>query len=188
MDPKYVTAAKPKVEGAIFRAPLGTTVPTDATTDLSDAYKELGFISEDGPSNDMSESSEDWKAWGGEIVGSATSEVNDKWKYKLIETLNVEVLKTVYGDDNVTGDLQSGIHVKKNAKEKAAGIYIIDMLLRDNAVKRVVIPNGKITEIGEVTYGSNDPTGYEVTITGYRDENGDTHHEYIVAASEESES
>ena len=33
-DAKKVTVSKPKVGGAVYRAPLGTTPPTDATTAL----------------------------------------------------------------------------------------------------------------------------------------------------------
>ena len=33
-----VSAGKPKVSGAVFRAPLGTTLPTDATTSLGNAF------------------------------------------------------------------------------------------------------------------------------------------------------
>ena len=36
-DAKNVTAAKPKVGGAIWRAPLGTPLPTDAKTALDNA-------------------------------------------------------------------------------------------------------------------------------------------------------
>lgn len=33
----YVTAGKPKTTGAVYRAPLGTALPTDPNTDLSAA-------------------------------------------------------------------------------------------------------------------------------------------------------
>ena len=35
-----VTTGKPKVGGAVFRAPVGTTLPTDASTALNSAFKE----------------------------------------------------------------------------------------------------------------------------------------------------
>ena len=47
-DVKNVTAAKPKIGGAVYSAPLGTTLPKDATTALDKAFKALGYISEDG--------------------------------------------------------------------------------------------------------------------------------------------
>ena len=43
-----VTTAKPKTSGAVYVAPIGTALPTDATSSLAVAYKGLGYISEDG--------------------------------------------------------------------------------------------------------------------------------------------
>ena len=45
MDATKVTAAKPKTGGAVFCAPLGTALPTDATTKLNEAFKNLGYAS-----------------------------------------------------------------------------------------------------------------------------------------------
>ena len=36
-----VTTAKPKIDGAIYSAPKGTTLPTDAKTALDAAFKPL---------------------------------------------------------------------------------------------------------------------------------------------------
>ena len=94
-DVKNVTSAKPKVGGAVYSAPLGTTLPTDATTALDKAFKTLGYISEDGFTNKNSPSSENVKAWGGDTVLITQKEKEDTFGYTLIESLNVEVFKGV---------------------------------------------------------------------------------------------
>lgn len=48
MDSSKVSFGKPKATGAVFIAPAGTGLPTDATTPLTEAFKNLGYVSEDG--------------------------------------------------------------------------------------------------------------------------------------------
>lgn len=180
MNAQNVSPGKPKTTGAIFRAPLGTALPTDATTALAAEFLELGFASDDGVSNSNSPETEDVYAWGGAPVMNSITEKPDEWKVKLIEALNPNVIGTVYGDANVISDTAKGtISVKATAGEIPAAVYVFDMILKGGALKRVVIPNGALGEVGEIVYKDNEPIGYEITIKAMDDGNGNTHYEYI---------
>ena len=173
-----VTAGKPKVTGAVYRAPLGSTIPTDATTSLASAYVCLGYCSDAGLVNSNTRENTEIKAWGGDTVLNIQTGKSDTFKLSLIEALNVDVLKAVFGDSNVSGTLATGITVNVNATELSDSIWVIDMVMRNSAVRRIVIPLGKISELGDTTYSDNAAVGYDITISATPDSSGNTHYEY----------
>ena len=176
---KMVTVGKPKIGGSVYRAPIGTSLPTDATTALNSAFKCLGYVSADGVKNNNSPESEQIKAWGGDIVLTVMTNRPDVFGMKLIEAMNTDVLKTVYGSANVTGDLADGIAVSVNSADSESASYVVEMIYNNSAVKRIVIPDAKVSEIAEITYANGEVVGYDIKLACVPDSAGNTHYEYI---------
>lgn len=173
-----VSTGKPKTTGAVFVAPTTATLPTDATSTLGAEFKSLGYISEDGITNDMSSTSEDIRDWSRKVVASIQTETNDSWSMSFIESLNVEVLKLVYGDANVT-ESDGKITVKANGAEAVEKAFVIDMILNGGKVKRIVLPKGKLSELGEISYSAGGVIAYDATIAALPDGQNNAHYEYI---------
>lgn len=178
-----VTTGKPKTGGAAYYAPVGTTLPTDTAGTLDTAFKALGYISDDGLTNTNAPDTDTVSAWGGDTVLNLTKTKEDTFKFTAIETLNPDVLAAVYGTSNVTGTLSTGITVKANSDSTESLAWVFDMIMRDGALKRIVVPNASITDIGDIEYKDDGATGYEITISASPDDSGNTHYEYIKAAT-----
>lgn len=160
-----VSVGKPKVGGAIYTAPLGSTLPTDASTALDNAFVSLGYCSDDGVTESNSPSMTDIKAWGGDVVLTVQEERPLTVQFKMIEVLNENVLKAVYGSENVSGALATGLTVRHNASEVPAAAWVIDMILTDGAIERKVIPNAKLSSLADIVYKDNEAIGYDVTLS-----------------------
>ena len=178
-DATKVTAGKPMTGGAIFVAPLGTSLPASVSASLAAAFENVGYISDSGVVNSNSPTSTAIKAWGGDTVLDIQTEKPDTFKFTLIEAKNATALKFVYGDSNVTGTLSTGLTIEANSTEQVSRSLVIDMLLSNNTAKRIVLPNCKVTAVGDITYSDGAAVGYETTISAYPDSNGNTHYEYI---------
>lgn len=175
-----VSVGKPKTGGAAFIAAAGTTPPASAVSVLSSAFKDLGYISDEGVKNNGERSVNKIKAWGGDIVQTVQTEKTDSFTMTFIEALNDNVMKMVYGKNNVSGDLASGLTVLVNSTELDEWVLVIDMVLAGGTVlKRLVIPKAKVDSISEITYEDEDVIGYQCEITALPDTAGNTHYEYF---------
>lgn len=178
-----VTYGKAKVSGAVYIAAAGTTLPTDATTALnpgtSNDYIELGYVSEDGLVNTNTAETNQIRAWGGDVVLTALTAKPDTFQFTLIESLNIEVLKAVYGSSNITGTLSTGITVKASASTPPDAIYVFEVQDRGGINRRIVLPNAALQEVGAISYTDGEATGYQITLSAQPDSSGFTHYEYI---------
>lgn len=178
-----VVAGKPSVIGGAFFAPTATVGPTDGTTALNAAFIGLGYISDDGLTETVERSNDKKKAWGGDVVKIVQTDFGAQIKLTLIETLNADVLKAVYGDANISTTAATATKgtehkVKVNAALLPQKSWTFEV--RDDPAKvRIYVPKGQVTEIGEVQYTESELTGYEITIDCFPDANGDSFLKYV---------
>lgn len=177
---QYVSTGKPKVSGGVWVGPLGSALPTDADTALDTSiYTCLGYVSEDGVENSNEMDVSSIKAWGGNIVYRSLTELQDNFSFALIESENVDVLKNVYGDSNVTVDGSGNVVVNIKAEDPQEKVWIVELSLRGGRAKRIVIPDGAITSREAITYNDSDAIAYGITVSAYPDSNNVTHKEYL---------
>lgn len=179
-----VTAAKPPIGGAIRKAPLNTTLPTTADATPADAFVQLGYVSDAGLVRAIAMDTNAVKAWGGDVVLVLHNSKTETFQFSLLDAHAVETLKLAYGDDNVTGTaLASGIAVKSNNLEHVGHAFIVDMLESGNTLHRIVIPNGILTNLENITYVDTGTEAYGVTITAIADSSGNTAYDYFKTAA-----
>lgn len=173
---------KPLVTGGILRGTTGATLPTDAASTLT-GFNGLGYVSEDGLTETTDRTTDKIKAWGGDVVKVVQSEFSVTYAFTLYETLNDDVLKSVYGDANVTttpptastGTLRT---IKVNGDTLEHAPWVFDM--KDGTAKiRVVVPDGQITTVGDITYNDGGIIGYAVTLEAFKDSSGNQAYKYI---------
>jgi len=177
-----VVAGKPLTTGGVLIAALGTALPTAAGTAPDVGFVAAGYIGEDGVTEATDRSIEKVKAWGGDIVKVLQTEFSATYQFTFLESLNANVLKAVYGDTNVTttaatvstGTLQA---VKINGDILPHKSFIFEV--KDGLAKvRIVVPDGQINEVGEVTYSDSEVVAYQVTIEAFEDSAGNNAYKY----------
>ena len=184
--PGLVTTAKPQKGGAVSSAPFGTAIPADAAATLNTAFVKLGYVSKDGMTNGEERNSEDIEDWGGDTVATVNTGRKETFQLTFIQSLDPDVLKEVYGQDNVKVTSSNKlITVDHNAKDMPHRVFVIEMIMAGGYIKRIVIPNGQVTTIGDVVYQAGEAVGYETTITAFPSSviDGSTAREYIAAVS-----
>lgn len=158
--------------GFVAVAPSGTALPTNATSSLSASYEELGYIDENGVTESQGTSTNKIKAWqGGTVVRVVQTEHELTYKFVAIET-NDTVLEQFY--DQATYD---GV-VEITGDQPASKVWVVHAIDGDDLV-RIVVPDGQVTDRGDVVYNGSDPVGYEFTITCYPDSSGVKAYKYL---------
>jgi len=178
-DSNSVSFGKPKSSGAVFVAPAGTPLPTNAHVALNVAFKGLGYVSEEGLVNTVETDTENINAWGGDLVLVGQTAFTEMFTANLIET-NVEVLRTYYGTGNVVLEANGSITVTERGLMLPRVVVVFELVLTGGRIKRIVIANGQIADrSGEITYVDGEAINYPAAFFAFADSTGQTHVEYI---------
>lgn len=180
--PQVMIGAPVSAAGAFAAAPVGSTLPVDATSELDKAFKTRGLIGEDGFKIAQDRSTTDIKAWGGSTVRTLTNEFAETITVTFLESANAEVLKAVFGEENVTVGTKGEISVAHSAQ--GSGLMVWAATMRDGtARRRIVAPKAELFLNGEISYVHSDAIKYEVNIKCYPDDKDKTIYEYLSEAA-----
>lgn len=169
---KVYVPTPPSAKGVIYRAPLGTTLPTDATTDLTVAFKDLGGISDAGIVNAIARDTKAVRDFGSDVIAMPQQTYDETLEVEFVEATNLEVLKTVFGDTNVTfvaATTTSGaeITVDHDSAPLPKAVYVTETV-SGSGVKRLVAAIAQPTKVGDVIQISTDVVKYKVTFTCFK--------------------
>lgn len=182
---KNVVFSKPKATGAVFSAPDGTALPTDAVTTLDAAFESWGYINEDGVGEGHSLSSETVKDYGKSVVLVVDGGDEVTIEFTPLEYTNPVIQKGIHGEANVGldgGDLAS-VKITDDAKETKP--FVFEHVLSNGIIERDVCPRAKVTGIGTNTYSAGAAIGPKVTLTCMADGDGVKIYKYFAKVTKE---
>lgn len=152
--------------GDVYFATVGSTAPTDTTTALAAAWKALGLLSDDGLTESREEDSEDKYAWGSILYRTIRSKHKRTFKVTVLED-NKDLFTLVNpGSSAVTATSITTRTVKVPTSNPQAFVFQVQ---DGTIIKRILVPRGEVTEVGDVVYSEGDPAAKELTITVYPD-------------------
>ena len=176
-----IGAPDQKVTGAIKHAPIGTTLPslssiTKASVTIDGAFTGDEYVSEDGLTLAPSVSTTDIKDWSGATVRKVLESFDGTLNWTMIST-NEGAMGVAFGAEHVTASAATATHGAQTRTELGAHLPERQswvFLMKDGDARIViVVPDGQVTEVGEVTFASNSAVGWAVTLSTYPDENGE---------------
>lgn len=175
-----VGAPDQKTTGAIKHAPLGTTLPSLSDISLSgvtldSAFQGNEYVSEDGLTLTPSMSTTDIKDWSGATVRKVLESFDGTLGWTMIST-NEGALGVAFGAEHVSGNAATDSHGNQVKVELGAHLPEAQswvFLMKDGDARiLILVPNGQVTEVGEVTFAANAAVGWNVTLACYPDSDG----------------
>jgi hypothetical protein len=181
--PQSAGAVVVGVTGDVYTAALATALPSDTDTALNAAFIAVGYLSEDGITTSTATDITDITAWqNGTIVRKVQTSHDFTLAFSMLET-NEKSLTVYYGSFTAGPTTASGV-IAVTGAQGYRGAWVFDVLDSGSSTEgqiRIVVPDGQVTEHGDVAYVNGDATMYPVTVTAYPDSTGTKAYIYFEA-------
>lgn len=165
------------VTGGIYVAPAATALPTTPSAALDGAFTEVGYLNEDGVTESQGTETNDIRAWqNGDVVRKVQTSHDLTYAFTLLET-NPTSLELFYGNYDDGGGAGPAV-VEITGEQPDHNSYVLQVIDGDDLI-RIVIPDGQVTERGDVVYQNGDAITRPVTITCFPDADGVKAYQYL---------
>ncbi len=163
-----VTTGKGVTGGYIFSAPFSQSVveglltASDKFATLGNTFVCLGHITSDGIVISESKSTSTENDMNGDPILTSASERTETARFTLAERSEA-ALKEQYGHSNVS--VASNVAtIEHNNADRDHRIYVAELVKKDGNRLRQIIPDGQVTEVGDLTENSSTILAREITI------------------------
>lgn len=171
-DKSNIAIGLPNPKGALYWAPLGTALPTDATTPLAGEFVNLGYVTEDGLTSTTAEEGDDIKAWGPETVARNQTSYGRNFTFNLLESSRVSVLQFRYGKGNVKIETDGAITIDDTGEILPHGVFVCETIeTNSGGVRRhrQILGDAQFTDrSGDMTFNNSDAITVPVSLTAYK--------------------
>jgi hypothetical protein len=148
------------VTGEVLVGATSASAPS-GTGGTTTGFTGLGYISEDGITESRDLTTDSITAFqNGDEVRRVITGSSLTYNFRLIE-VNAATMQLFYGAAPSGGSVV--VVPSSNGGRKSFIIDIVD----GSELMRIYIPEGEVTEVGDVTYANGEAIGYEVTISCY---------------------
>ena len=161
--------------GPILSAPRGVTLPTAVTSALDPQFDDSGYISEDGLTLTPERSTEAVRDWSGAVVKQILTEFAATLAWAHLET-NEKSLANYVGDDNITVQAATSTEGKRitallKGTEMPRKSWVFKV--KDGSARvLIVVPDGQVSETGEVAFVKTGAITWPVTLATFPDASG----------------
>ena len=162
--------------GAILTAPVGTALPTSAVDTLNVAFKDSGYVTEDGVNVSPTWNTNKLHDWSGANVRTMLDSFEGQVSFSLMEMLDEQSVKQVFGASNVTKTAANSTHgtqlnisMGSTLPEELAWVF----KMKDGDAKvLIVIPRGQVSAVDTLAFNRNNSANLPVTLDCLADSSG----------------